>query len=133
MRRVVVTGIGMISPLGLSVGATWPRLLEGKSCIGVITRFDVSDLPCKIAGTVNKAGEPPSTPYEQFDPAQWLEHKEIKKVDYFIMLAMAAAAQAADFSDAAHLTRTFFQMFGLAPSVMMRGECFEIQPPFETH
>jgi 3-oxoacyl-[acyl-carrier-protein] synthase II len=96
MRRVVVTGIGMISPLGQSVGATWPRLLEGKSGIGVINRFDVSDLPCKIAGTVNKAGETPSTPYEAFDPAQWLEHKEIKKVDYFIMLAMAAAQQAVE-------------------------------------
>jgi 3-oxoacyl-[acyl-carrier-protein] synthase II len=86
----------MISPLGLSVAATWPRLLEGKSGIGVINRFDVSDLPCKIAGTVNKAGETPSTPYEVFDPAAWLEHKEIKKVDYFIMLAIAAAQQAVE-------------------------------------
>ena len=96
MRRVVVTGIGMVSPLGLSVAATWPRLLEGKSGVGVINRFDVSDLPCKIAGVVNKAGEPPSTPYEAFDPAAWLEHKDIKKVDYFIMLAMSAATQAVE-------------------------------------
>jgi 3-oxoacyl-[acyl-carrier-protein] synthase II len=96
MRRVVVTGIGMISPLGLSVGTTWPKLLESKSGIGVINRFDVSDLPCKIAGTVNKAGETPSTAHDAFDPAQWLEHKEIKKVDYFIMLAMAAAQQAVE-------------------------------------
>jgi 3-oxoacyl-[acyl-carrier-protein] synthase II len=96
MRRVVVTGIGMVSPLGLTAGTTWQRLLESKSGIGVINRFDVSDLPCKIAGTVNKAGEAPSTPYEAFDPAQWLEHKEIKKVDYFIMLAMAAAQQAVE-------------------------------------
>ncbi|HEY7609681.1 MAG TPA: beta-ketoacyl synthase N-terminal-like domain-containing protein, partial [Alphaproteobacteria bacterium] len=94
MRRVVVTGIGMVSPLGLSVATTWPRLLEGKSGVGVITRFDVSDLPCKIAGMVNKTGEPPATPFEVFDPAAWLEHKEIKKVDYFIMLAIAAAEQA---------------------------------------
>ncbi len=86
----------MVSPLGLSVGATWPRLLEGKSGIGVINRFDVSDLPCKIAGTVNKVGETPTTPYEAFDPAAWLEHKEIKKVDYFIMLALAAAQQAVE-------------------------------------
>jgi 3-oxoacyl-[acyl-carrier-protein] synthase II len=96
MRRVVVTGIGMVSPLGLSVGTTWPRLLEGKSGISVINRFDVSDLPCKIAGTVNKAGETPSSTYEVFDPAHWLEHKEIKKVDYFIMLAVAAAQQAVE-------------------------------------
>ena len=86
----------MVSPLGLSVAATWPRLLDGKSGVGVINRFDVSDLPCKIAGMVNKAGDPPSTPYEAFDPAAWLEHKEIKKVDYFIMLAIAAAQQAVE-------------------------------------
>ena len=96
MRRVVVTGIGMVSPLGLSAGTTWQRLLESKSGIGVINRFDVSDLPCKIAGTVNKAGETPSASEDVFDPAQWLEHKEIKKVDYFIMLAMAAAQQAVE-------------------------------------
>ncbi len=96
MRRVVVTGIGMVSPLGLSAGTTWQRLLESKSGIGVINRFDVSDLPCKIAGTVNKAGETPSASADVFDPAQWLEHKEIKKVDYFIMLAMAAAQQAVE-------------------------------------
>ncbi|MFO0986867.1 MAG: beta-ketoacyl-ACP synthase II [Alphaproteobacteria bacterium] len=96
MRRVVVTGIGMVSPLGLSAGTTWQRLLESKSGIGVINRFDVSDLPCKIAGSISRAGETPATPYDVFDPAQWLEHKEIKKVDYFIMLAMAAAQQAVE-------------------------------------
>ena len=82
MRRVVVTGIGMVSPLGLSVATTWPRLLEGKSGIGVINRFDVSDLPCKIAGTVNKVGEPPSTPYEAFDPAQWLADHQGATVEW---------------------------------------------------
>jgi 3-oxoacyl-[acyl-carrier-protein] synthase II len=96
MRRVVVTGIGLVTPLGLSAATTWSRLLEGKSGIGPITRFDVSDLPCKIAGQVNKAGEPTATSYEVFDPADWLEHKEIKKVDYFIMLAVAAAQQAVE-------------------------------------
>jgi 3-oxoacyl-[acyl-carrier-protein] synthase II len=94
MRRVVVTGVGLVSPLGTSVAPTWARLLEGKSGIGPITRFDVSDLPCKIAGQVNRAGETPSTAFEVFDPADWLEHKDIKKVDYFIMLAVAAAEQA---------------------------------------
>jgi len=96
MRRVVVTGIGLVSPLGMSAAVTWPRLLEGKSGLGPITRFDVSDLPCKIAGQVNRTGEPPASPYEVFDPAAWLEHKEIKKVDFFIMLALAAAQQAVE-------------------------------------
>jgi len=96
MRRVVVTGIGLVSPLGLSVAATWPRLLDAKSGIGPITRFDVSDLPCKIAGQLSRVGETPSGPAELFDPADWLEHKEIKKFDYFIMLAVAAATQAVE-------------------------------------
>jgi 3-oxoacyl-[acyl-carrier-protein] synthase II len=96
MRRVVVTGIGLVSPLGTSVATSWPRLLEGKSGLSAIARFDVSDLPCKIAGQINRVGEPQVTSYETFDPAQWLEHKDIKKVDYFIMLAMSAAQQAVE-------------------------------------
>ncbi len=94
MRRVVVTGFGAVTPLGTSIESTWRRLIAGESGIRPITRFDVSDLPCRIAGQVCRVGEPPANDIELFDPVRWVEHKELKKVDFFIVLAMAAAQQA---------------------------------------
>ena len=84
-RRVVITGIGMISPLGIGNEPTWQGLIEGRSGIGRITKFDAKDFACQIAGEVRG-----------FDPEQWIEKKEVKKSDTFIHYAVAAAQMAID-------------------------------------
>ena len=92
MRRVVVTGLGMVSPLGCGVGSNWERLIAGRSGIRAIDTFDVSDLPAKIAGVV------PSGPKSEghFDPDEWVEPKEQRKIDRFILLGLAAAQEAVE-------------------------------------
>jgi 3-oxoacyl-[acyl-carrier-protein] synthase II len=92
MRRVVVTGLGMVSPLGCGVETTWKRILDGQSGARKIDTFDVSDLPCKIACMVPRGDGSDGT----FNPDQWMEPKEQRKVDDFIIFAMAAARQALD-------------------------------------
>ena len=92
MRRVVVTGLGLVSPLGCGVEPTWSRLIGGESGIRAIQTFDVSDLPCKIAGQVPR-GE---TADGKFNPDDWVEPKEQRKMDPFIVFAMAAAIQAVE-------------------------------------
>jgi len=92
MRRVVVTGLGMVTPLACGVEPTWQRLLAGESGIDGIEKFDVSDLPCKIAGQVPRGNGSDGT----FNPDQWMEPKEQRKVDDFILYAMSAATQALD-------------------------------------
>src|SRR6267142_1049411 len=82
-RRVVVTGIGMVSPLGIGNEPTWQGLIEGRSGIDRITKFDASAYACQIAGEVRG-----------FNPEQWMEKKEVKKSDTFIHYALAAAAMA---------------------------------------
>jgi len=84
-RRVVVTGIGMITPLGVGNEPTWQGLIEGRSGIGLITKFDVSAYPCRIAGEVRG-----------FSPEDFIEKKEIKKSDTFIHYAVAASQMAFD-------------------------------------
>jgi len=84
-RRVVVTGIGMISPLGIGNDATWQGLVEGRSGIGRITKFDPGAFACQIAGEVRG-----------FEPEKWIEKKEVKKSDTFIHYAIAAAQMAVD-------------------------------------
>lgn len=84
-RRVVITGLGMISPLGIGNEPTWQGLINGRSGIGRITRFDPTGYPCKIAGEVHG-----------FEPEKWIEKKEIKKSDTFIHYAIAAAQMAVD-------------------------------------
>jgi 3-oxoacyl-[acyl-carrier-protein] synthase II len=79
-RRVVVTGVGLVSPLGVGTAQNWQALLEGRSGIGPITRFDASDYPSRIAGEV-----------KGFDPLDYLDKKEVKKTDTFIQYAVAAA------------------------------------------
>jgi len=90
MRRVVVTGIGLVTPLGVGTETVWKRLIEGQSGIGSIQNFDVSDLPAKIAGQVPR-GE---TASGLFNADDWVAPKEQRKMDEFIVFAMAGAEQA---------------------------------------
>jgi len=92
MRRVVVTGIGMVTPLACGIEPTWQRLLAGESGIGRIENFEVEDLPCKIAGQIPRGDGSDGS----FNPDQWMEPKEQRKVDEFILFGMAAAKQALD-------------------------------------
>ena len=92
MRRVVVTGLGMVSPLGCGVEPAWKRILNGESGARKIATFDVADLPCKIACQVPRGDGSDGT----FNPDEWMEPKDQRKVDDFIIFAMAAARQALD-------------------------------------
>jgi 3-oxoacyl-[acyl-carrier-protein] synthase II len=80
MRRVVITGIGVVSPLGCGNAKNWDALVNGRSGIGPITRFDASAMPVRIAGEV-----------KDFNPEDFIDKKEIKKMDLFIQYALAAA------------------------------------------
>ncbi|HEX2552935.1 MAG TPA: beta-ketoacyl-ACP synthase II [Microvirga sp.] len=95
MRRVVVTGLGMVTPLGCGVEPTWKNLLAGKSGAVQITDFEVSDLACRIACQIPRGDGADGT----FNADQWMEPKEQRKVDPFIVYAMAAARQALDDAD----------------------------------
>ena len=101
MRRVVITGLGMVTPLGGDVRTTWSRLLAGESGARRIETFDVSDLPCKV-GCVIPRGSPDDG---NFDPSQWMEPKDQRKVDDFIIYAMSAAGQA--LTDAGWLPKSY--------------------------
>jgi 3-oxoacyl-[acyl-carrier-protein] synthase II len=92
MRRVVVTGLGMVSPLGCGVETTWKRILNSESGARKIDTFDVSDLTSRIACVVPRGDGSDGT----FNPDQWMEHKDQRKVDDFIIFAMCAAKQALD-------------------------------------
>jgi len=92
MRRVVVTGLGLVTPLGSGVDHTWARLLKGDSGLNAIESFDVSDLPCKIAGQVPRGDGAAGT----FNPDDWLVPKEQRKIDTFILYGLAAAIQAVE-------------------------------------
>ncbi len=100
MRRVVVTGLGLLTPLGAGVDVNWRRLIAGESGIRAIENFDVSDLPAKIAGMVPRAGKEgddgPGTSSADalFDPDTILSSKEQRRMDKFIVHAVAAAAEA---------------------------------------
>jgi len=90
MRRVVVTGVGLVTPLACGVNETWSRLLDGKSGIRPITRFKVDDLPARIAADVPVGDGSDGT----FNADQWVDPKEQRRVDPFIIYALAAAQQA---------------------------------------
>ncbi|HEY7985084.1 MAG TPA: beta-ketoacyl-ACP synthase II [Ktedonobacterales bacterium] len=85
MRRVVVTGLGLVTPLGNDVPTTWKALCEGRSGVATITGFDVSDQHAKIAAQVR-----------DFDPARYMERRDIRRNDPFVHFAMAAVRQALD-------------------------------------
>ncbi|HEX2454423.1 MAG TPA: beta-ketoacyl-ACP synthase II [Vicinamibacterales bacterium] len=84
-RRVVVTGVGLVSPLGVGTGANWDALCAGQGGIGPITRFDASQFSAQIAGEV-----------KNFDPQQFIAKKDVKKMDVFIQYAIAASQFAMD-------------------------------------
>ncbi len=90
MRRVVVTGMGLVTPLGLGLDHVWGRLIAGESGISAIQSFDVSDLPSRIAGQV-PIGDTASGKY---NAADWVPVKDHRRMDTFILFAMAAAIQA---------------------------------------
>jgi 3-oxoacyl-[acyl-carrier-protein] synthase II len=87
-RRVVVTGVGLVSPLGIGTGANWEALCAGRSGIGPITRFEASQFSARIAGEV-----------KHFDPLQFVDKKDVKKMDVFIQLAIAASQFAMNDAD----------------------------------
>lgn len=82
-RRVVITGMGIVSPLGIGLQEAWLPAVDGKSGVGPITHFDVSSLPTRIAAEV-----------KGFDPTKYIEPKEVKKMDRFIQFSIAASAMA---------------------------------------
>src|SRR5947209_3458506 len=90
MRRVVVTGLGMVSPLGCGVETTWRRILNSESGARKIDTFEVSDLTSRIACMVPRGDGADGT----FNPDQWMEPKDQRKVDDFIIYAISAAKQA---------------------------------------
>jgi 3-oxoacyl-[acyl-carrier-protein] synthase II len=95
MRRVVVTGLGMVTPLGCGVDTTWARILNGDSGARKIETFEVADLSSQIACVVPRGDGSAGS----FNPDQWMEPKDQRKVDDFIIFAMAAARQALDDAD----------------------------------
>ena len=92
MRRVVVTGMGMVTPLGCGVEPTWARLIKGESGAKRVDTFEVSDVAAKVACVIPRGDGSNAT----FDPDQWMEPKEQRKVDDFIIFGMCAARQALD-------------------------------------
>ncbi len=89
MKRVVVTGLGMVSPLACGVEATWKRLIAGEAAAARVETFEVSDLPCKIAAQIPRGAAP-----DAYRPDEWMEPKDQRRCDEFIVYAIAAATQA---------------------------------------
>ena len=92
MRRVVVTGLGLVTPLGIGIEQVWRRLVAGESGIRTIRSFDVSDLPSRIAGQVPRGDRPAGL----FNADDWVPPKDQRRMDEFIVFAMAAAIQAVE-------------------------------------
>lgn len=101
MRRVVVTGLGMVTPLGCGVEATWSNVLAGKSGIVRVTDFQADDLASQIAGQLPRGSKSEG----KYNPDEWVEPKESRKVDDFIVYAIAAADQALE--DAGWAPKTY--------------------------
>ena len=106
MRRVVITGIGSVNPLGETIEKSWQRLLAGESGAGPMTGFDVSDLPCQIACHIDRQSEEGG---EGFNPDLYVAPKEQKRMDDFIIYAMAASDMA--LADSGYTPETEEQQF----------------------
>ncbi|MEO7248485.1 MAG: beta-ketoacyl-ACP synthase II [Novosphingobium sp.] len=107
MRRVVVTGLGMVTPLGADVETTWKNLLAGKSGAGRITHFDASDQKCLIACEVK-----PADHEYGFDPGKRVDHKVQRQVDPFIIFGIDAAGQALEDAGLTEMTEEESEMAG---------------------
>jgi 3-oxoacyl-[acyl-carrier-protein] synthase II len=92
MRRVVVTGLGLVTPLGCGVEPTWQRLIAGQSGLQKIDRFETADLPCKIAAQLPEGAAADGL----WNADEWVEKREQRKIDPFITYGIAAAQQAVD-------------------------------------
>ncbi len=92
MRRVVITGMGIVSPLGIGVENVWTRLLNGESGIRAIQSVDVADMPSKIAGQIPIGAKADG----KLDFAEWIPSKDMKKMDRFIQFAMVAGTEAVE-------------------------------------
>ena len=97
MRRVVVTGLGLVSPVGCGVDSAWSNLIAGRSGASKIEHFDVSDLACKVAAVIprvdGRAGGSPELP-GVFDPDSVMSARDRKRIDDFILYSIAAADEA---------------------------------------
>ena len=96
MRRVVVTGIGLVTPLACGVEESWSRLISGKSGLNAITDFDVSDIPSKIAGQVPRLEDLNASALGAFNPDEWIAPKEQRRMDTFIQYGLVAASYAVE-------------------------------------
>lgn len=94
-RRVVITGIGAVTPLAANINTSWKKLINSESGLGNITIFDATESPCKIAGEVKMAAEGDTNP-DLFNPDKYIEPKEQRKMDRFIHFGIAAAVQAVE-------------------------------------
>jgi 3-oxoacyl-[acyl-carrier-protein] synthase II len=92
MRRVVITGMGLVTPLGLGIERVWSRLVNGESGVGAIQSFDVSDMPARIAGQVPLGDKESGL----FNADDWVPPKDQRRMDQFIIFAMAAAVMAVE-------------------------------------
>jgi 3-oxoacyl-[acyl-carrier-protein] synthase II len=110
MRRVVITGVGTVSPCGSDTGSTWRALREGKSGIGPITAFDAKDFATQIAGECRT-----------FDPEKYIEKKRLREGDRFIHLAIAASQLAVDDAGIADLSDELKELTGTFIGVGMCG------------
>lgn len=108
-RRVVVTGMGMITPLGHDVDSTWTRLLKGESGVQAVTEFDASQFPCQIWAKV-----------KDFDPSQYMSAKDARKMDGFTQLGLVAAIEAMKDSGI-ELTNELAERFGVAVGAGIGG------------
>jgi 3-oxoacyl-[acyl-carrier-protein] synthase II len=96
MRRVVVTGLGLVTPLGTGVDESWTNLVNGRSGIRRLERMDLTDLPSQIGGQVLRPEDPACDGITPFNAEDWMPKKDLKKVDDFITYAMAATTQAVE-------------------------------------
>ena len=88
-KRVVITGIGLVTPLGVDSASTWSNIVQGKSGIRRIQTFDPANFTCRIAGEVDRSGGQSS-----FNPEKFIDPREIRKMDLFIQYGIAAATEA---------------------------------------